>query len=459
MNVGDVPVMNYGTARAAITGLALALGLASAPQSATALETASDDDGIHLGVTSCASTSCHAAASPVTGSSIRHDEYLVWSQESDAHRIDKHHRAYIVLLGDQGVRIAHNLGLPDAVTADACLNCHTDNVPEARRGPQFKIVDGVGCETCHGGAMRWLGTHLIGAGHQANLAAGLYPTDEPIARAQRCLSCHLGDDKRVMTHEIMGAGHPRLSFELDTFTALEPAHYVVNRSYIERKGLVSGAKFWAVGQAVSLVKLMDRMIDPQNAPKGATLDLMLFDCEACHHGVRHLRETLLPVHDPGALRLNEANAVMLQVIATRVAPTAAMALASHTEALNRVTGEGWDAVRREARELRSIAKELIPVLAAREFTREDIEAMVAGVSDIPRAHGTLGYGVAEQSVLALEACIAAQRSAGYVSEDLIPAIDHSLDEVYQSLGNGDAYRPSAFVKAIEDVRKSIVPNE
>src|SRR5215469_4634071 len=153
MNVGDVPVMNYGTARAAITGLALALGLASAPQSATALETASDDDGIHLGVTSCASTSCHAAASPVTGSSIRHDEYLVWSQESDAHRIDKHHRAYIVLLGDQGVRIAHNLGLPDAVTADACLNCHTDNVPEARRGPQFKIVDGVGCETCHGGAM------------------------------------------------------------------------------------------------------------------------------------------------------------------------------------------------------------------------------------------------------------------------------------------------------------------
>jgi len=64
-----------------------------------------------------------------------------------------------------------------------------------------------------------------------------------------------------------------------------------------------------------------------------------------------------------------------------------------------------------------------------------------------------------RSVHSREAGTAALRSAGYVSEDLIPAIDYSSDEIYQSLGNGYAYRPSAFLSAIEGVRKSIAPNE
>ena len=89
-----------------------------------------------------------------------------------------------------------------------------------------------------------------------NLAAGLYPTEQPVARAEKCLSCHFGDDKKFVTHQIMGAGHPRMSFELDTFTAVEPAHFVIDKSYIERKGPVNDVRVWAVGQAVALVKYM-----------------------------------------------------------------------------------------------------------------------------------------------------------------------------------------------------------
>ena len=109
-------------------------------------------------------------------------------------------------------------------------------MPPERRGPQFQLSDGVGCEACHGGAEPWLGTHLSGADHKANLAAGMYPTDQPLARGMRCLSCHLGDDKKFVAHKIMGAGHPPMPFELDTYTAIEPAHFVVNDSYVERKG-------------------------------------------------------------------------------------------------------------------------------------------------------------------------------------------------------------------------------
>ena len=236
----------------------------------------------HLGVASCAGNNCHGAIERLRSSSVPQNEYLIWSKS------DKHRLAYKALLDPRGIRIAHNLGLPDALSAAICLNCHTDNVPRDRRGPQFQLSDGVGCEACHGGASNWLGIHISGAGHAANLAAGLYPTEQPVARAGKCLSCHFGDPadpERFATHRIMGAGHPRMGFELDTYTAAEPAHFTVDRGYIERKGPVNDAKVWAVGQSSNLVKRMDALIDPHNAPKGLQPELVMFDCDACHHSV------------------------------------------------------------------------------------------------------------------------------------------------------------------------------
>src|SRR6516225_2119772 len=60
-----------------------------------------EDDGVHLGVSACAASSCHGAARPSKSSSVRQDEYLIWSQDSDMHRIDSHHKAYAVLLTDR----------------------------------------------------------------------------------------------------------------------------------------------------------------------------------------------------------------------------------------------------------------------------------------------------------------------------------------------------------------------
>jgi len=45
----------------------------------------------------------------------------------------------------------------------------------------------------------------------------MYPTEEPMERARLCLSCHLGTERKFATHEIMGAGHPRLAFELELY--------------------------------------------------------------------------------------------------------------------------------------------------------------------------------------------------------------------------------------------------
>jgi hypothetical protein len=438
----------------------MAVAFACALAAAEAGAQPQGDDGVHLGVASCAGNNCHGAVERLKGSSVAQNEYLIWSQEADKHKIDKHHQAYSVLLGERAVQIAHNLGLPDAVTADICLNCHADNVPQERRGPRFQISDGVGCEACHGGSSKWLGVHLSGVGHGANLAAGLYPTERPVARAEKCLSCHFGDssdDKRFVTHRIMGAGHPRMGFELDTYTAAEPAHYTVDQGYIERKGPVNEVQVWALGQVTSLVKRMDALIEPKRAPKGLQPELVLFDCQSCHHAVSQIRwqprsSTGL---GPGALKLYDANAVMLRVIAARVAPAAAKDLSEHMLALHRATTENWEAVRREAAEVRRAAMEIEKSLSSRDFTRDDMKALAEGIVSIALSGDDNDYSGAEQATMALGSIASAMRMSGSLSAEQTKAMNDALSGLDKAIADDATYRPEAFVNAVKDFQKTI----
>lgn len=422
---------------------------------------------VHLGVASCAGGNCHGAVLPAKGSSVRQDEYLIWWQESNPARVDKHHRAYTVLLGKRARRIARNLGLADAATAPLCLNCHADNVPPDRRGPLFRLADGVGCEACHGGAgpsgpsrAGWLGVHLSGAGHQANLDAGLRRTEDPAERAKLCLRCHFGDpadDQRFVTHRIMGAGHPRMPFELDTFTLAEPAHFVVTKRYLARKGPLSDARVWAVGQAASLVARMDALMSPKRAPKGVIPELALFDCEACHHDVTVLRwrNRASNVLGPGRPRLYDANAVMLEVIAARLAPDLARQLRAHVLALHRATTENWDAVVREAAILRGLAQSLETTLARADFSRADLSALAHGLLAAGRDGEANAYSGAEQATMGLGAIAANMQMAGLLGAAQVQRLNAALAGLDGILADYEAYRPDAFVKALDAVHRAL----
>jgi len=419
-----------------------------------------DSGSKHLGVKSCSGDNCHGSVKPAEHSAVKQNEYLIWSQETDPYKIDKHHRAYAVLKEERGIRIAHNLGLPDAVTAEICLNCHADNVPEERRGPRFDIADGVGCEACHGAAENWLGVHLSGAGHKANLDAGLYPTEKPVERAEKCLSCHFGDtsdEKRFVTHRLMGAGHPRMGFELDTYTAAEPAHFTADEKYIERKGPVNDVQVWAVGQAISLVRRMDAILDPKNAPKGIQPELVLFDCESCHHAVSQIRwrprkSTGL---GPGSVKLYDANAVMLRVIAARVAPAAAKALGEHMLALHHATTVNWDMVTREATEVRRQAMELVQTLSSHDFTRDDMKALAEGVIAIGLTGDDTDYSGAEQATMALGSIVSAMKLSGYLTSEQTKSMNDALTALDKSIADNATYQPATFVKALKDFQKAI----
>jgi hypothetical protein len=410
-----------------------------------------DNNAVHLGVASCAGNNCHGAVHRLRGSSVPQDEYLIWSQK------DKHRLAYSALLGARGLLIAHNLGLPDAAHQQICLACHTDDVAPNRRGRQFSLADGVGCEACHGGAEPWLGIHLSGAGYKANVAAGMYPTVQPLARAEKCLSCHFGDADKLVTHRIMGAGHPPMMFELDTYTAIEPAHFVVDKSYEARKGRVDDVQIWAIGQAFDLVGRMNALLDPKNAPHGLDPELVLFDCESCHHSVNELQwqKSAADGLGPGRLRLYDADAVMLGIAAERVAPAEAQTLHRNMMALHHATTKSWDAVKQEATQVRTAATALIPALAGHEFGRDDIKALAQGLIAAGSTGDASEYSGAQQATMALESLVASMKLNGYASPAQLTAMNAGLGGLYHATANDETYRPDDFAKALVAFGKTI----
>ncbi|MES1943955.1 hypothetical protein PC39_07569 [Salinisphaera sp. PC39] len=298
-------LLSHGTLAAAAAAVALLAGAARAAGEGDG------DEAVHLGVASCASSTCHGRVTPDEDSPLALNEYFVWS------KYDHHAGAYKTLKGDWSRRIAANMGLADAATAEECLACHADDVPEERRGERFHLSDGIGCEACHGGAGDWIDSHYgPDASHAANLEAGMNPTEEPVFQARLCQSCHVGDDNRFVTHEMMAAGHPRLRFELDTWLANMPPHHVEDADYERRKGTTAPADRWATGVAVAAGGYLDILARHLDAD-ALVPELSLFDCHACHRpmdtDVRRLAEDrrMMPA---GTLRPQDQTLRMLGVV-------------------------------------------------------------------------------------------------------------------------------------------------
>jgi hypothetical protein len=434
----------------ALTALGLNGPVGAAGAMAQGLPSSGAD--IHLGVTSCGGSTCHGATQPVRGSQVMQNEYLVWQRQ------DKHAKAYAVLLEPRSQRIARNLGLPDAHNAKVCLDCHADNVPQQLQGRQFQISDGVGCEGCHGGGQRWLGPHIAGSIPTAELQKlGLFPTEDPVARAQLCLSCHLGDETRFVTHRIMGAGHPRLSFELDTFTEIQPAHYQVDDDYRKRKQVASGVQTWAIGQAMAVSRTMAGLADSNRRMAGAFPELSFYDCQACHHPMSDLRWQSRPGTGlgPGVIRFNDSNLLMLRLLARRLAPEEGTALAGQLRALHGAMSEGRGDPGAVAREIRGIADRLVQRFARHSFAPEDMRGLLAAIVADGREGQFADYAGAEQATMAIASVTQALQRAGALTEAQHGELKAAIEQCYAATAKDDAYSPSAFGRALQAVERAL----
>ena len=402
----------------------------------------------HLGVATCSNSVCHGSTQPFRDSNVAQNEFAIWQE------FDPHAKTYATLTKPAAKSIAAKLGLGDPTQAKVCLDCHTDNAPQ--RGERFQISDGVGCESCHGGAENWLNAHADkSVKHADNIAKGMYPTDNPVKRAEACLSCHMGTKDRMITHRIMGAGHPRMSFELDTFTWLHP-HYKIGEKWIARKGDWNGVRDWAVGQGISAENLLDQLVDPKTGWNGIFPELVLFDCHACHKVYKGNKwgprqGTGL---GPGVVRLNDANLVMFRHVLAPVDKGAAKRVFDETRALHRATTQSREATFAAARRLRATLDELVPKVAAYNYDSASLDAILASI-DADAGRGEFrDYAAAEQAYMAAESVVTAFERDGKVDKDKAATLKSKLDILNDTLKDENNYAMPRFNVALKGLRSA-----
>jgi hypothetical protein len=397
-----------------------------------------------LGVASCASSLCHGAVQTWKDSRVLQNEYITWS------RMDKHARAYSVLLNARSQEIARKLALPEPAHRSAvCLDCHAHNVPQARRGERFVLSDGITCEACHAPAERWIKSHVEpDATHAQNVAKGLYPLIDDVARAQLGLSCHFGTPQKFVTHKMMAAGHPRMSFELDTFMQIQPPHFRVNPQ-ADGKQLSQGVRNWAVGQAVAATSLLDMLNDPQRGRDGLFPELVLFDCHNCHHKMGDNRNSSARLSaGPGLVRLNDANLLMVRHIARRVDPQGAPQLSAQIARLHRAIASGSDGLE-QARETRTMIMALVPRIRVHRFSRDDLQAMLMGLIDDGLAGQYTDYQGAEQAVMGVQSVADFMARRGLLKAKGVRA---SMDALLAAVAEDEKYQPQAMAQALRDLK-------
>jgi len=389
---------------------------------------------VHLGVASCASSVCHGKLSKQDQENVWLNEFRIWSNE------DRHARAYKTLLNEDSKRIARNLGLANAHTANMCLDCHADNVPADKRGEKFQISDGVGCEACHGGSERWIESHTEeNTLHQDNLAQGMYPTEDPALRAGLCLKCHMGNEDQFTTHKIMGAGHPRLSFELEAFTANQPAHYDADDDYIARKRPIVGFSLWLSGQLAAADNYLTLLQGKRLEVTGITPEFSLMDCHSCHHSMDDLRwgsQRRSQGLAPGQLRLQDHHLLMLKAVAAVLDGTERDALQNGIVALLRAGQTSYPAIRSRAAELQAWLKAHGAKWLARNFGPGDIRAIRKTLAQYGANGDLADFSAAEQAFLGIE-----NLSLNIGDAD---AQQQVLDGLYEAVESDKTYSPDRF---------------
>lgn len=408
--------------------------------------------GQHLGVVNCANSLCHGSVSPWKDSNILQNEYVTWS------RVDKHSsRAYQVLFGERSKRIVANLGYREPPhQVKLCLDCHSHNPPAARRGERFKATDAISCEACHGPAEGWIRSHVSsGATHADNVAHGLYPTSDPVAQAKLCLSCHFGNKDKFVTHRIMGAGHPRMSFELDTFSQTQPPHFVIDADWVKRKGQWDTVRVWAIGQALAASELLDVLLDPKRSRDGLFPELVVFDCHACHHPMSDVRWSPRANASPGRIRLNDANLLMLRQIVRGVLPEArSREFNERVAQLHRaVAGDGGDPLE-SARAMRETLDAVVRELSARTFRAGDLRAMLAGLLQDGLDGQYRDYAGAEQATMAIGSLLDFLAKRGEVRD--MRAANTALDRLHETVKDDEKFRPERFRQALRELGETLV---
>lgn len=439
----------------AIVNLTMLLGAAGLTAGQAHASAASA--GTHEGVATCSGSACHGRLVK-SDHGVWQNEVHVWQDFSSPS--GAHSRAWQVLGQPRGQAIARRLGLVSAQSAPICTGCHVD--PAQIRGQKIQESDGVGCESCHGGSKSWVAGHyVIDTPHAVNVARGMVALERPQQRSEVCLDCHFGGagTNQFVTHRMMAAGHPRISFELDLFSELQ-RHYSLDADYARRKTVAGGVKMWAVGQAMAL----DRALTLYSGDRGGGVfpEFYFFDCHSCHRAVssdpdarpRALSNPARPI-PVGSPPFNDSSMIMLAAAARVAAPGFADRFDSDSRAFQLALTQSRNNAIRKATDLATTARKLASIFDAKTFTTVETFAILNSILGDALSARYTDYAGSEQAVMAIDALRNALVVSGAIARLDSDAMQPDIELLYKATHDPNQYRPAEFRSLLQRVAVSI----
>jgi len=404
---------------------------------------------LYLGAESCGASTCHGSATPRNAprTGIRQTEYAQWLNN------DKHAKAFEVLLKERSLLMAKNLKMTEPpAKSERCVVCHSLYIPKELRSASFRVEDGVSCEACHGQSEGWLGTH-IARGYAASAPMGMYDTRNLVKRAEKCVSCHVGDAVRNVDHELIAAGHPDLVFDFETYTAMMPLHWRPAPS----DGV--GGRAWTVGQVVALRESLLRLARrTQQRAATAWPEFAEFECFACHHDVNNIESSYYSRGDgnrlqdaakwdvswrqqrgyPGVAGLppwNPARYFVLRQVIQATAPELRATLDQELNAISTLLAKAGASdpaqIAAAANRAARVADSLLPKAANLEINPELASTVLRNIMSDSASIAGAGPRVAEQAAMAIEIFVpvAKMRGKSLAQEPVITGARQKLLQV------------------------------
>jgi nitrate reductase cytochrome c-type subunit len=405
--------------------------------------------GKYSGPGGCASSSCHGSIQPKNTTHIAQNEYSIWAGQ------DKHARAYQVLSNDVSVRIGKILNLnPPPNQNQKCLACHALSVSPEMRAQTFEISDGVSCEHCHGPAAGWLGAHTVKewetrtADQKAQL--GMRDLRDLAVRSHTCLHCHVGAEEQSVDHQMIAAGHPDLTFELNLFSAVMPRHW---NDPDETPWF--GTKEWAVAQGMQLRDSLQRLA--RRAHSSTWPEYSELDCFACHHNLTAPKDSWRQEvgyagRTPGVPAWNSARFVVFRYAAAETDAATAGKLESEMAALSGLMGQlngDREQIAASAERAAELAHSLAGSLNRRSYDQAFTLQIMRKIAGDSRAISQQGQRAAGQAAMSLDSLFGVykQHATNLDAAEMKAAIGG----LFQQLDDPSAFNAPRFAAQMQKV--------
>jgi hypothetical protein len=232
-----------------------------------------------LVASSCASANCHGSADQSAPAwQTAFTTFLAHDPHTQAYNVLFTHRSRVMTRLLTGQQQPLSDDAHQQAIHERCTDCHATATESAASAGL-----GVQCESCHGPSQQWLHAHDRTV--FSRRTAGFIDTKDLTTRAKTCLACHSShhiprDENapvQVVGHDLIAAGHPRLTFDQRTYLESLPAHW--DRQADEaRHGPAFHFTTWLTGVQQAAAQ---QTSEPSDQPP----DFAQLDCFACHHAL------------------------------------------------------------------------------------------------------------------------------------------------------------------------------